>query len=139
MVPKKLDPEENLIIGLIVRGLGVTFPQGSSLTLPPEDKIKYLINNTINSTTTINNNYYDRSTAENPVFSKTAEGQRFLILQDILALTDSLGTDILETGNHFLEILDRVTKTTDKQETSNDLAEDRVSILTSLATMSALI
>ena len=47
-------------------------------------------------------------------------------------IVNSLGTDILTTGNKFTEILDRVVKTTDKQNTSNDLATKRVNILTSL-------
>ena len=142
VVPKDINPggSTNPIIQLIIGGTPVTFPE-SVATVPTDPKgIQYIINNAVNSLTNITNNYFDRSSdAVNTAFDQTEEGQRFLIMKDILALTDSLGTDILEMGDHFLSILDRVTKTTDKQETSNDLAEDRVAILTSLATMSALI
>ncbi len=111
----------------------VTLPNGTIVFKPSDDKYNSIVvqRPTININNTTNN-YYGKSSAENPFFNKDEENKRILILKDILNLVNSLGTDILTTGNKFTEILDRVVKTTDKQNTSNDLATKRVNILTSL-------
>ena len=111
----------------------VTLPNGTIVFKPSDDKYNSIVvqRPTININNTTNN-YYGKSSAENPFFNKDEENKRILVLKDILKLVNSLGTDILTTGNKFTEILDRVVKTTDKQNTSNDLATKRVNILTSL-------
>ena len=111
----------------------VTLPNGTIVFKPSDDNYKSIVvqRPTININNTTNN-YYGKSSAENPFFNKDEENKRILVLKDILKLVNSLGTDILTTGNKFTEILDRVVKTTDKQNTSNDLATKRVNILTSL-------
>lgn len=111
----------------------VTLPNGTIVFKSSDDKYKSIVvqRPTININN-ITNNYYDKSSAENPFFNKDEENKRILVLKDILNLVNSLGTDILTTGNKFTEILDRVVKTTGKQNTSNDLATKRVNILTSL-------
>ena len=97
----------------------VTLPNGTIVFKPSDDNYKSI----------------GKSSAENPFFNKDEENKRILVLKDILKLVNSLGTDILTTGNKFTEILDRVVKTTDKQNTSNDLATKRVNILTSLVAL----
>lgn len=111
----------------------VTLPNGTIVFKPSDGKYNSIVvqRPTININNTTNN-YYGKSSAENPFFNKDEENKRILVLKDILDLVNSLGTDILTTGNKFTEILDRVVKTTDKQNTSNDLATKRVNILTSL-------
>ena len=89
------------------------------------------------ATTNIVNNYYG-SVAENSSLPQGATSNKLLAARDILTLTDSLGVDILTTGNLFTEILSRLEDHLETQTTSNDLSSTRVDILSSLATMSAV-
>ena len=89
------------------------------------------------ATTNIVNNYYG-SVAENSSLPQGATSNKLLAARDILTLTDSLGVDILTTGNLFTDILSRLEDHLETQTTSNDLSSTRVDILSSLATMSAV-
>ena len=89
------------------------------------------------ATTNIVNNYYG-SAAENSSLPQGATSNKLLAARDILTLTDSLGADILTTGNLFTDILSRLEDHLENQTTSNDLSSTRVDILSSLATMSAV-
>lgn len=89
------------------------------------------------TTTNIVNNYYG-SAAENSSLPQGKTSNKLLAARDILTLTDSLGADILTTGNLFTDILSRLEDHLEDQTTSNDLSSTRVDILSSLATMSAV-
>lgn len=99
-------------------------------------KVQHILQQT--STTIINNYYGPSSTAENGYYSDPERGRVMIAMQDILTVTQSLGTDILQTGEEFKSMLTRVTSQNTKHEKGKELATKRVTILTSLAAISAL-